>query len=314
MLGKGLKKYAAQLGLTIDQGVAFGEVHGYLITLSDAANQKLLGINVIFVDDTQKNNALSLFIQDDICKQYRIQNVNYSGGCINISFFDNPGCIKRLQGFIEMYLPVLEYQGVLGAGNCNYCGQEISGESSVRLINGVAVKLHGSCASKLDLDVRVIKDNEALEKKNYGRGALGAFLGSIAGSVPWAAAYYFGWFVGWLGFLIGIAAEKGYSLLGGKSGKAKTWIILGFSLFGVIIAQIAGDMISLIPLVANGEVYFTYGEIPSFIWLLLSTDSEYRISFIGNIVLGFIFALLGTFTLLKNIHSQGKGIQIKKLR
>ena len=119
--------------------------------------------------------------------------------------------------------------------------------------------------------------------------------------------------MGWLGFLIGIAAEKGYSILGGKAGKAKMWIVLGFSLLGVIIAQVVGDMVSLIPLVSRGEVYFTYGDIPNVIWTLLCENSEYQRSFIGNIVLGFIFALLGTFTLLRNIHHQSKGIQIKKL-
>ena len=102
-----------------------------------------------------------------------------------------------------------------------------------------------------------------------------------------------------VGLLIGYLAEKGYRLLHGKQGKAKIIILTLAIVFGVVLGTFAADVITLVGMINDGELYLEYSDIVPFILELLQVDSEYAAAVGRNIAIGLLFAGLGTYALLK---------------
>jgi len=140
-------------------------------------------------------------------------------------------------------------------------------------------------------------------RQSYLLGFIGALLGAFVGAIPWAVAYYFGWFVGWLGFLIGVCAVKGYGLLCQRTGKMMIFIIIVSVIFGVIAGQVLGDFIEIASWIANGEVYATYLDIPAIYLFVLRTDPDIIPSMLGSLAMGFLFAGLGVWQIIRNMIS-----------
>ena len=51
MVGSAIKKYAKEKGLKVANGVAYGVVDGYMITLTDGYNIKTLSVSGAITDD-----------------------------------------------------------------------------------------------------------------------------------------------------------------------------------------------------------------------------------------------------------------------
>lgn len=153
-----------------------------------------------------------------------------------------------------------------------------------------------------DVDVTTADIN--MKKYNYLTGTIGALVGAFIGAIPWAMAYHFGWFVGWLGFLIGVCVIKGYSKMRGKKGWPAVFIIVFAIVFGVIAGQVLGDFLGIAKYIANGEIaWATYSDIPEIYIYVLRQDSGALSYTIGNLALGFLFAGLGVWRIIKSMIS-----------
>jgi len=147
-------------------------------------------------------------------------------------------------------------------------------------------------------------ETSSWESKNYGPGALGAFLGGLIGSVPWAFVYHMGYFVAWLGLVIGFLAKKGYELLGGKKGIGKIWIVCGATVFGVALGNVLPDFYEFAKLINSGEIPGkTYWDIPA---LYKDWAASYGLwpAILKNLALGLLFGLLGLSSLFKEMAAE----------
>ncbi|MDR2712347.1 MAG: hypothetical protein LBB91_04450 [Clostridiales bacterium] len=164
--------------------------------------------------------------------------------------------------------------------------------------------------SNLDID-----ENESSsifeESKNYFRGTIGAILGAIIGAIPWAIAYHYGRLAAVLGLVIGFCAVKGYEILGGKAGRGKALIIILATAFGVIFGQVAGDFLDLRQMVADGELEgFAYSDIPAlYFYFIIYNTAEFIKASLPNLLLGFVFAGLGIWNIIKSIWTNPSGIE-----
>ena len=59
MIGSGLRKYATQLGMKVEHGVAYGFINGYATTFADGKNIKIMTVSTRFTDPA----ALQAFAQ-----------------------------------------------------------------------------------------------------------------------------------------------------------------------------------------------------------------------------------------------------------
>ena len=300
MIGSGLKKLAKENGMKVAKGVAYGSLRGYAATLSEGAGWKQIVFTTTFADPAGRVALMDLVNATDVKKLYRVQNLGISPRAVQVVFHDNPGTMKKMEAFLDWFLPLLKENGASGVNVCTECGCEITTGRWV-LINGIAYHFHDSCAQKAAREV----ENDNIQRAendtgSYGMGLVGALLGSAVGAVLWAVVLNMGYVASLVGLVIGWLAEKGYNLLKGRQGKAKVLILIIAIVFGVLLGTLAADAFTLMGMINDGELYgFTVGDIPMIISVLLAEDAEYRSAMMSNILMGLLFAGLGVFALLR---------------
>ncbi len=314
MIGSGLKKLAKTHGMHIGNGVAYGNMLGYATTLSEGAGWKRVDI-AASVSEAQRVKLQTALADGDLQKNYRIQSFGVGGKWICITFLDNPGTMKKLEAFIDWFYPMLGETGIPGGNICPECGMETT-EDGWYLINGIAYPLHQGCYQRVAEEMQTEDQQRAEEDTgSYVQGFVGAAVGAALGSVVWALVLSLGYVASIVGFVIGWLAEKGYNLLHGKQGKGKTAILVITVLLGVLLGTIIPDCVVLGQMIHSGELPgYSFGDIPPLLVMLLTEDSEYLSATLGNMGMGALFALLGTFGLFKRTKDEVSGNTIKKLQ
>ena len=315
MIGTGLKKLAAKHGMTVANGVAYGNLRGYATTLSEGAGYKQIDISTQFTEVGKLEQLQAAVNAVETTKTYRVQKLGFGNRWISIIFNDTIGTMKKIEAFIDWFYPLLEQHGATRYNMCAHCGGETA-TGSWYLIDGIAHYLHESCADGIqnlmqeENQTRKVEDNGS-----YIQGFLGAFLGAALGSIVWALVLSMGFVASIIGFVIGWLAEKGYNLLGGKQGKGKIAILILVIIFGVLLGTLIPDAVTLAQMINSGEVVgYVYGDIPSMIIYLLQVDSEYLGATAGNVLLGLLFAGLGVFSLLRKTNAEVADRKIVKLK
>lgn len=300
MIGSGLKKLAKENGMTVSHGVAYGSLKGYAATMSEGSGYKQIVFTLQFTEAGKSDELLAKVNQRNISREFRVRNLSIAPNGVSVVFLDNPGTMKKIYAFLDWFLPLLDESSATGVNVCTECGCEITAGHWM-LIDGVAFHMHDSCAEKAK---RQTEEEETAEKEaaagNYFTGLLGSFLGAGVGAVVWAIVLNLGYVASVVGLLIGWLAEKGYTLLKGKQGKAKVLILILAIVFGVLFGTLLADVITLGGMITGGELPgFTYGDILPLIFVLLAEDAEYARAILSNVLMGLLFAALGAFALLR---------------
>jgi len=314
MIGPGLKKYALANGMKVDAGVGYGSLRGYATTLSEGSGYKKLDITTRFPEGGME--TFQAAIQSvDVTREYRVQNISMGTRQISVIFTDNPGTMKKLEAFVDWFYPLLAQSGAAGANICTECGAELTAGNWI-LIDGIAYHLHESCAAKIQEQLTAQETQRKQEDTGtYWGGALGAFLGAALGAVVWAIVLSAGYFASVVGLLIGWLSEKGYTLLKGKQGKGKVFILILAIIFAVLLGTLAGEYLSLVQMVSSGEIAdWTVSEVPLLLMALFLTSSEYTLAVLGNVLMGLLFAGLGTFYILKKASQEVSGTKMITLK
>ena len=305
MIGSGLKKFAAENGLRVAKGVAYGNLRGFAATLSEGSGYKQIVITTKFADPNKLQELQAAVNQKNIAREYRVQRLDFGVDGIRIVFGDTVGTMKKIAAFVDWFFPMLHVYGVQGAELCGECGGQLTG-GCWKLINGVAYHMHESCAEHVRGQIASDNESRKLESEgSYVTGLFGALLGAAIGAVVWALVLNAGYVASLVGLLIGWLAEKGYNLLKGKQSKGKVVILAVAVVLGVVMGTIAADVMTLVQLINETEgMMMTYGDIPQFLLMLLQEDAEYAAAVATNIGTGLLFAGLGVFALLRKTGAE----------
>lgn len=312
MIGSGLKKLAKENGMQVSHGVAYGAYRGYALTMCEGSGWKRLDFSTRLPDSVARENLEKKLGEVDLKRTYRVQSLEIGYRSTAIVFLDNLGTMKKIQAFLDWFMPLLEESGATKANICNECGSVLMGDDSWVLIDGVAHHMHNACKEKVKRELAADEQQRREEDTgSYASGAVGAVLGALIGGLVWALVLMFGYVASIVGLLIGFLAERGYNLLKGKQGKGKIVILIIAIILGVIFGNFAADAIDLAIAIGSGELYdFTYGEIPSIILFLLVEDPEYLSAVLSNFGMGLLFAALGVFGLLRKAKKEVTGIRV----
>lgn len=315
MIGSGLKTLAREHGMQIASGVAYGEMHGYAVTLSEGSGYKRLAVTAHFESDDQRQALTGAFGLVDLRKEFRVQQFEIRDNVIDLIFWDNPGTMKKLRAFLDVFFPEVVRSGAKGIQYCSRCGLEMMGDGDWRLIDGIAHKMHGGCATRTEgeLDAAYEEEQQSPDT-SYASGFLGALIGALIGSVAWAVIFTAGYVSAWIGFLIGWLAEKGYTKMRGKRGPGKVVILVLVTLIGVALGTLGGEMASLAVMIATGELPgWGFGDLPLMMSIILQEPESIRIV-LTNIGQGVLFALLGIAFILYRTGKQVTKTKVKKLQ
>lgn len=315
MIGTGLKKLAIANGMTVSDGVAYGNFRGYAVTLSEGSGYKRMDIVTAFPELGQQETLLKATEAVNMEKEYRVRKFLVNKNNLTFIFHDTIGTMGKIEAFIEWFFPLLQQNGATPYNICAECGTETTGDHWY-LINGVAVPMHEQCGERLQTS---IQEQEQARKDedtgSYVSGTIGAFLGAILGAAVWALVLSMGFVASIIGLLIGWLAEKGYTLLKGRRGKGKVVILILAIIFGVLLGTIVPDVVHLAGMIADGETAgYTYLDIPFMIIYLMQVEPDYLHAVLSNAGMGLLFAALGVFSLLRKTGQEVSGTKIKKLR
>lgn len=316
MIGQGLKKYAQQHGMKIARGVAYGSFCGYAATFCEGSGWKRIDVSTRFTDPAGRDALRTALAQQNLATQYRVKALEIFEDGICIVFLDNPGTMKKIEAFCQWFFPQLADYGAAGAELCSECGEPITDDGCWRQLHGVAHHMHQSCAQQLQekLNAEEVQQQEE-ETGSYITGLIGALIGAVLGAVVWGVLLHMGYIASIVGFLIGFLAEKGYTLLKGRQGKGKVFILAAVTIFGVLLGNIGYDAVVLAAeiakyapeaaIVINGaEIPVTYSDIPMLIGRFFADDAEYRSGMLLNCLMGIAFALLGVWGILRKTKKE----------
>ncbi len=316
MIGSGLKKFAKQHGMKIARGVAYGNFYGYAATFCEGAGWKSIVLSTRFPDPAKRDELRTALAQHNLTTQYRVKSLEIFEDGIGILFLDNPGTMKKIEAFCQWFFPQLVAYGATGVDICIECGAPILDDDCWKMLHNIAHHMHRSCAQKLQEQLNAEEDQRQQEETgSYITGLIGALIGAVLGAVVWGLVLHLGYMASIVGFLIGFLAEKGYTLLKGRQGRGKVFILAGATIFGVLLGNIGYDAVIWAMEIAkyapnavitlNGaEVPVSYGDIPMIIGYLFANDAEYQSGMILNCLMGIGFALLGVWTILRKAKKE----------
>lgn len=318
MVGVALKKYAKEHNLKCDGGFVYGEISGYALSMDDGADLKRLFIHTRFPDTEQKAAFETMLGTAGLNTQYRIQNSLVEDRQISFVFRDTIGTMGLIGQFIDWLLPQLPQYGATGADVCTECGCTMSGQGKWAVVGDSSCHMHESCLRSVSETIRA---QEGAAKENaqgsYLSGAIGALIGGLLGAVVWGVILNFGWVAGVVGFLIGFLAEKGYTLLNGKLGKGKLFILIAVIIVSIFVGTMFGEYLMLAQAIKDEGIVLGDSSTLQFFFSLLE-DEEARSLLMGDVVknglLGLLFAGLAVFSLLKKTNAEVSGTKIKELK
>ena len=315
MVGSGLKKLANEHGMTVDKGIAYGSLGGYAATMTEGSGYKLIVFSVQFTDLANRSRIADMLNGMDLKKQYRITNNTVDAQTIQFVFHDTIGTMKRIRAFVDWFVPMLKEYGATGVDICAECGMEMTSGKWI-LVNGIAYHVHEACVARVRNSIETENNRKQEEDTgNYITGTIGAFAGATLGAAVWGVVLYMGYVASLVGLLIGWLAEKGYSLLHGRQGKAKVLILILAIVFGVLLGTLAVDVVTLAAMISGGELPgLVMADIPTMIWILFTEEPEYRSATMSNILMGLFFAALGVFALLRKTGKEVVGATFAELK
>lgn len=314
MVGSGLIKLAAKNGMKVSKGVAYGNLRGYAATLSEGAGWKQIAFSVTFPDSAQRGAFVDVVNTVNVQKLYRVRQLGMTTKNIVVIFIDSPGTMKKITEFLNWFVPLLDQYSATKFHICPECGGQVT-DGCWKLIDGVAHYMHSNCAENVRTAIKEANAERATnEDTTYEQGFIGAILGGLLGAVLWALVLNMGYIVSVLGLGIGYLADKGYNLFRGRQGKGKIAALIISVIIAVVIGTIGADVITLVSMIAEGESYLTYGEIPRFLMRLLVNDAEYRGAVIKNGFIGLLYAGLGVVFFIMKTSASVSGTKFVDLK
>lgn len=334
MIGSGLKKVALNNGMTVENGAAYGYVHGSWISLNDENGYQRLCIYAGYQKQAEIEPAVDadgtpehLWVAKEIIKIIKERAADYktyriiddkhnltggqkiagvssrmNGSVIQVCFMANRNASKFVQAFISDILP--EIADLTSEELCASCGEKRDGSMRPLLLPDCTVlPVHAACAEAL------IAANSKNEKKAPPAwpllGLIGSLLGAIIGAVVWAAIGIFGYIASIAGLLAAFLSSKGYDLLGGKPGKFKVLVLIVCVILSVVLGNLGVVVYEVHTLyaeevaqLAEWQEAIPESEFMQIYLPLVLGDSDVIDALAKDGLIGLFFAALGCFGII----------------
>lgn len=300
MISSGFKKLAAEYGMTVKGGVAYGSLRGFSATFSDGMSCKYVTFSTKFPDPQGFQRVDQALRAKDLEGEFIIQDLRVEPNSIVIQFFDTVGTLKRIRAFLDWFIPVLQAGGATTSQVCAHCGMPLASADPWKRMGITAHHMHPACADALQQQNLPIQAGQAEAPGSYFSGFIGALMGSAAGAAIWAVVLCLGYVAGICGFVIGWCAKGGYELLKGRQGKGKPFIVLGCALLGVVVGCIGGDFLSVILMIQKGELPLSISEASGY-YVELFGNADYTAALTKNLIMGILFAILGLINIFRDL-------------
>ena len=134
-----LKRFAAENGMKMAKGCAYGELGGFLVSLFNENNFRSMYINYAagadVPEENEKRARLDAFLASAKA-QGNVLNYNVLNDGVQMSFRANGKGVASLRALLPQLLSVLAQEGFIGTACCSRCGGAADGTEKIVLQNG----------------------------------------------------------------------------------------------------------------------------------------------------------------------------------
>lgn len=314
MIGFGLKKLAKEHEMMISSGVAYGNMNGFQVTLSEGMGTKTICFSTTFPDEEKRTELQKKLRLINLSRDYRIRELTFEPRQIRIVFRDDPGTMTMIRAFLRKLMELLREYGATGAGICPVCGGAVSGGKWV-LLDDCASYVHASCANTLFRNAEITKDNQKADRSSLiAFGVLGALVGALVGGAVWGIMLSLGVVASAVGILIGFLAEFGYRKLGGEKGWIKIVVVLSATVLGAFVGTVGRYAWIFAQLIMSGQTgNYSFGDIPYMMITVLSQSQEAMGLFLRESIGGTVLGEIGVAIAMLRQGKQRDNTKVKNL-
>ena len=304
------QRFAQRTGLRLDEvgGGLYGVRDGYsLVVYAANPNQPFF----LTVDCAVGRDAGPLTKEE--IQQFKAANPTTASliqnGCVLRLSIKSARRLEQIEENLETALSALtaflRQSGYRSC--CAGCGRELP--ITPRYIAGRYALLCQSCYAKVEQNNLQQQAQKAQKSENIVGGIVGALLGSLLGVACIVLISQLGYVAALSGLVMAVCTLKGYELLGGKLSRAGVVI----SSVLMLVMTYFGDRIDW-ALIAMRELGLGFGMSFRVIPLLLAEGSIPSSTYWGNLVMLYLFLLLGAVpTIIATLKNQKKAAQIYSL-
>lgn len=176
---------------------------------------------------------------------------------------------------------------------CQLCGQTL--ETDPCAVHNSYMHLCPDCFTSVSQNETLALQQKAQTKENLIGGIVGALLGTLLGVASIILLSQLGYIAALSGVIMAVCTLKGYELLGGKLSKKGLIICIVL----MILMTYVGDRMDWAIMVMR-ELETDFAAAYQFIPELLSAEIIEPVAYWGNLVLVYLFVILGAFPTIRN--------------
>ena len=283
MISKALETFAEDIGLKIENDCAYGNYKGYMTTVSEKGNKRLVFINYYLMDnesDALKKFRLSESVKSDMAT-FGIREFDIDDNGLSVEIIDT---ITKFAEYIDLLIEKLQNEGIEGITNCSECGKHNNNDVDYKTVslNQNRYVLCDSCTLNLiQNSSKMMAEKKAEDTSgSIGLGILGSIIGLLLGTAIWNYVASFGIITMWMGFALTLLVYVGYVLFKGKKGKTRIIAISALSLVGVVLNSMSSEVVKVLKLTGTTMDKFMISPA-SFVKVAMEHDKyDFTITFI----------------------------------
>lgn len=156
-----------------------------------------------------------------------------------------------------------------------------------------------------------MENQESIYEEKQGNlltGILGAFLGALIGTALWVLVGVWGYIASIVAWLTAFLAGKGYDLLHGRPGKAKTITIIVMLILSICVGTVGTVAVVGVQSIKEAEEEMNSFELAHFKKLypneldyvleMMQTNDEIHTEITKSLALGMLFGALGAYPIV----------------
>lgn len=289
------------LGFNREYCVVYGEKDGFMLHISGLETNRGTEYGMVCVSVGVDGNGAKIEQDKRFRKEHKgVQGVVQEKHTVRMTLKQCKKVEKikeTLQESLPAFLEMLKMEGF--ANGCELCGE--SRETETACVAGNVLGLCDECYEKVSQNAAAYTMGENSKKENLAGGIVGALLGSLIGVASIILLSRMGYVAALSGVIMAVCALKGYELLGGKL--SKKGIVISAVI--MILMTYVGDRLDWAVLIAGDlevDIFYGYRLVP----LLLSEEIIDVTSYVLNLVLVYIFVILGAVPTIRNTLHKNK--------
>ena len=252
MLFYGLRKFARELGLEVQSGVACGIYKGYAVSMWDNVRYKIFSISAKFDDDLGEKMQMELIELES--KYRRSIYIRFLEGALIAKFFTYPETMKQFRACFFDVLSILNQYDIPDADICPRCGLPMYGQGVWSICQMSALQsgiyAHENCMAELELEIKrqmkrkqrhcSSKRGRPNSKARYLPGWIGALAGCILSTIIFIVGMlsegsYNNARRGAAACCGGLIVKIGYDMTGGIHGKKRSLTIVTMTIMSIVL-------------------------------------------------------------------------------